>query len=393
MNNVKLGDLTIVQTGQSAPQEPQAFGNSGIPFIRAGSLQGLLSGKSEMDYELINLEYAKKYRMKLFPKDTVVFAKSGMSAKLGRVYRLRRPCYLVSHLAAVLPSEKINSGYLERWFQKNPPSRLIPNDSYPSIRTSSIADLEIETPDIEYQEHVAVILDKTDSLCQKRNESIKLLDDFLKSTFLEMFGDPYYNPMNWDQYSLGSMIKSGPQNGLYKPSSYYGKGTKILRIDSYKNGEVPNYSELKKVQVSVEEMDKYRLKKNDFVINRVNSPSHLGKAALISGIKTDIVFESNMMRFHMDDKLVNPIFLLKILQTSFIKRQILSLAKDAVNQSSINQQDVKNLSIPLPNKGLQDQFANIFQQVENLKTNFYNSRMELNNLFGSLMQLAFKGDL
>ena len=196
MKKVKIGDITEILTGQSAPQDPIAFGESGIPFIRAGSLQGLQNGKREEDFELINQENAKKHRLKLFPKNTVIFAKSGMSAKLGRIYRLKTPSYLVSHLAAILPCEGLNPGYLEKWLFKNPPSRLIPNDAYPSIKISSIASMKIELPELEYQEYVSGILDKADTLRQKRKESIKLLDDFLRSTFLDMFGDPVLNSKN-----------------------------------------------------------------------------------------------------------------------------------------------------------------------------------------------------
>ncbi len=393
MNRVKLGDLTRVLTGQSAPQDPSAFGRTGFPFIRAGSLQGLLEGKQEATFEHINRDYAEKYRMKLFPMNTVLFPKSGMSAKIGRVYRLKTPCYLVSHLAAILPSKEINSGYLEWWFQKYPPSRLIPNDAYPSIKTSSIAELTIALPNIEKQKYIADILDKANSLRQKRKESIKLLDDLLKSTFLEMFGDPFYNPMDWVKQNLGSLIKTGPQNGLYKHSSLYGNGTKILRIDSYNNGEIPDYSSLKSIQVSKNEIEKYRLNEYDFVINRVNSPSHLGKTALITGFKEEVIFESNMMRFSVNEKLVNPIFLLKMLQSSFIKRQILNFSKDAVNQSSINQTDIRNFSFPLPKKELQDRFAMIALQIEYLKKQCGKSEKELDKLFGSLMQRAFSGQL
>jgi len=70
-----LGDICHITTGQSAPQEQNAFSDEGIPFIRAGSLEGLLAGKQEDNFELINAENAAKYRLKLFPKDTVVFAK------------------------------------------------------------------------------------------------------------------------------------------------------------------------------------------------------------------------------------------------------------------------------------------------------------------------------
>lgn len=81
-----------------------------------------------------------------------------MSAKLGRVYRLRRECHVVSHLAAVLPSADVDPAYLLRWFEYNPPSRLIENDAYPSIKTSELEKIPVQLPAIAEQRRIAAIL-------------------------------------------------------------------------------------------------------------------------------------------------------------------------------------------------------------------------------------------
>ena len=158
MRTVPLGDVCHVTTGQSAPQESTAFGSSGTPFVRAGSLERLCAGGSEESLELVPSDQAVKFRLKKFPKDTIVFAKSGMSAKLGRVYRLRRECHVVSHLAAVLPSADVDPAYLLRWFEYNPPSRLIENDAYPSIKTSELEKIPVQLPAIAEQRRIAGVL-------------------------------------------------------------------------------------------------------------------------------------------------------------------------------------------------------------------------------------------
>ena len=42
-------------------------------------------------------------------------------------------------------------------------------------------------------------------------------------------------PQSWLVGSLGNVIVSGPQNGLYKPLDLYGDGTPIVRIDNFDN--------------------------------------------------------------------------------------------------------------------------------------------------------------
>jgi type I restriction enzyme S subunit len=96
--------------------------------------------------------------------------------------------------------------------------------------------------------------------------------------------------------SLGDSIVGGPQNGLYKHSSSYGEGTPILRIDGFYGGLIDDAASLKRLRLTSEELEKYRLRPDDIVINRVNSPEYLGKSALVPFMKEPTVFESNMMR-------------------------------------------------------------------------------------------------
>jgi len=243
VKSVALGDVCEVTTGQSAPQDHEAFGQCGTPFVRAGSLERLCAGESEDTLELVEPEKARRYRLKLYPANTVVFPKSGMSAKVGRVYRLGRDCHLVSHLAAVLPSTQVDSSYLHRWFEYSPPSRLIENDAYPSIKTSTLKKLQIPLPPLPEQRRIAAILDKADALRAKRRDAIAKLDQLLQSVFLGMFGNPASNPKNWPVAPLGSLcinedarrkpIKQSDRDGREGPYPYYGASGVIDSFDDY----------------------------------------------------------------------------------------------------------------------------------------------------------------
>ncbi len=387
----KLGNVAKVTTGQSAPQDENAFGVSGTPFVRAGSLQKLLSGAEENSLELIDDSSARKYKLKLFPVDTILFAKSGMSAKLGRVYRLKSPCYAVSHLAAILPSRDVDPGFLLRWLEANPPSRLIANDAYPSIKTSEIERIKIPLPSMPEQKRIAAILDKADSIRRKRQQAIQLADDFLRSVFLDMFGDPVTNPKGWEVKLLGELVDSGPTNGLYKPSTEYGAGIRILRIDGFYNGVLSPQEKLKRVNLGQKEIEKYQLRNRGIVINRVNSREYLGKSAFVERLEEVTVFESNMMHFSVNEEIINPCFLVHQLQTPFIKNQVLKLAKDAVNQSSINQQDVKSLEVIVPNLQLQKKFELVCKRYKDSLTTREESLSNCEAIFSSLSQRAFSG--
>jgi|SRR5712691_10804841 len=112
-----IGDVVDVSAGQPAPNATE-FSKEGIPFIRAGSLAYLLNGGRETDCERVPESTARAHRLRFYPKDTVVFPKSGMSATIGRVYRLKGPAYIVSHLAALVPTGLYDPAYLTHWLRR-----------------------------------------------------------------------------------------------------------------------------------------------------------------------------------------------------------------------------------------------------------------------------------
>ena len=58
----------------------------------------------------------------------------------------------------------------------------------------------------EEQKRIAAILDKADAIRKKRQQAIELADQFLKSVFLDMFGDPVTNPKGWEVKPAKSIL-------------------------------------------------------------------------------------------------------------------------------------------------------------------------------------------
>lgn len=387
-----LGSVVDVSAGQPAPKSSE-FGDEGLPFIRAGSLEKLLNGGSLSDCEKIPQSAATRKRFRIYPKDTVVFAKSGMSATLGRVYRLPEPAHVVSHLAALVPTGRYDPVFLTHWLRKNPPSHLIKDPAYPSIRVGDIVEVEVPAVPLEDQQRIAVILDKADGVQRKRAKSLELARRLLRAAFEELFGNLHTNSNRWDTVLLGDILSVNPQNGLYRPAKDYGSGTDILRIDGFYDGYIARDRPLKKLRIDFRTVEKYLLSNGDIVINRVNSREYLGKSALIDGLTENAVFESNMMRLRVDESIAEPRFIVDQLQTQFVKMQILRASKDAVNQSSINQTDVKNIEVRLPPVELQRRYAGIVRKKIAADAALHSALAEAQSLSSSLAQRAFRGEL
>ncbi|MBR9904836.1 MAG: hypothetical protein GYB15_14010 [Gammaproteobacteria bacterium] len=148
---------------------------------------------------------------------------------------------------------------------------------------------------------------------------------------------------------LGEILPAPYKNGIYKHSDSYGGGTRILRITDFdNNGKLVN-GDLRRLELTPKEAKNYRLQNQDIVVNRVNSLTHLGKSTLWNEDRdVAVVYESNMMRIEPDTSTILPEFLIRILQSHNARSHFRKVAKRAVAQCSISQQDVKSLKFPLP---------------------------------------------
>ena len=154
-------------------------------------------------------------------------------------------------------------------------------------------------------------------------------------------------PEGWVWATVEQLILGTPQNGLYKPKTDYGDGIPILRIDDFQDYYLKDRESLLCLKATPEEVATYGLRQGQLVINRVNSPAHLVKCLVVPGNLLPAVFESNMMRMTTGN-LVETLLVAYYLRSPIGRGLLISNAKWAVNQASINQTDVCNVPVPLP---------------------------------------------
>ena len=313
-------------------------------------------------------------------------------AGIGRVMKLPAKSSVIGTMQYIIPNDTVDIDYLAYAMEHMNLSKYFTGATIPHIYFKDYRKEELPLPPLYEQRKIAAVLDKVSDLIAKRRQQLDKLDELVKSRFIEMFGDPMTNPYNLPKVILGSVLTIEPQNGLYKPQSDYvsdGTGVPILRIDSFYEGKVSNLSSLKRLICSEIELKRYSLYENDIVINRVNSIEYLGKCGLIQGLVENTVFESNMMRLHVDEHKFHPVYITKLLCSEFIYQQILRRAKKAVNQASINQKDVQSFVVYMPPIEQQDQFAAFVKQTDKSKLAIQKSLEKLEILKKALMQKYF----
>ena len=396
-----LSDFADINAGQGAPQGEGHFNfqRKGFPFVRAGSLAFLCEGESIDNCEFIEPKIASKHKLKLYPKDSIVFAKSGMSAKIGRVYRLEKDAYIVNHLAVVQAKKTVSARFLEHYLQYYNPRQLIKDDSYPSIRLADIRDYIVSFPkDYDEQKRIAAILDQAHALRQYRRHAITRLNDLSQSIFHEMFGDPVHNERKWKFEKLGDLttkISSGstPKGGN---KNYVDDGIIFLRSQNVWWNRLELDDVVYIDEATHKKMKKSSLKNGDILITktgRINTEnSSLGRAAMFLG-EDDSANVNGHVYLVRPKPAVLKEFILYIMTTPEYREYIRSVCVGGIDKRQINKGHLEEFPIIYPPIERQKEFLDKLKAIEEQKERFNEQLKVAETLFLSLQQRAFRGEL
>nr|WP_321401667.1 restriction endonuclease subunit S [uncultured Desulfobacter sp.] len=389
MKKVPLEKIATISAGQGAPKQNEFSGN-GIPFVRAGSLEDLILGKKETDLELVPVETTKKRKLKLYPKGSILFAKSGMSATKDRIYVLKNSAHVVSHLAILKPKKNTHTEYLKHVLIQFPPSILIKDPAYPSISLDEIRGYNIPVPEeFEDQKRIAHLLGKVEGLISRRKQHLQQLDDLLKSVFLEMFGNPVRNENGWRIESLGDLANI--ERGRFSPRprndpKYYGGLYPFIQTGdiSRSDGRLRDYTQtLNEFGIKVSK----EFKVGTIVIAIVGAT--IGETAIleIPTYAPDSVIGITPKKGKKETESVFIEFVLR-----FWKPVLRDRAPEAA-RANINIQTLRPLPIIWPQNENRKKFAIIVAKIEGIKSRYQQSLTDLEHLYGALSQKAFKGEL
>lgn len=386
----KLGEICEIVSGSTPKTSVAEYWDGDIKWITPAELTNESYIIDDSVRKLTELG-VKKTGLIPFPAGTVILSSR---APIGKVAIAGCEMYCNQGFKNLICSDKINNKYLY-WFLKGNTAFLNSlgrGATFKEISKGIVGDIEINVPDAESQNRAVCNLEKISEVIKLRKKELFALDKLIKAQFVEMFGDPYLNEFGWKKVKIKNAVTVEPQNGMYKPQSDYvtdRSGVPILRIDGFYDGVVMDFSSLKRLKCSENEIQKYLLCEDDVVINRVNSIEYLGKCAHITDLLEKTVYESNMMRMHFDPERFNPVYITRLLCNRFVYDQIINHAKKAVNQASINQKDVLDFDIYQPPLRLQNQFATFVRQVNKSKIAVQKGLDEAQTLFDSLMQEYF----
>ena len=286
---------------------------------------------------------------------------------------------------------------LNTYFLKAQIMKIAKTATITTISQPGIYELKVPIPKtIEEQIRIANILDKADALWQKRQQTIELADQFLRSVFLDMFGDPFLNPKQWKKKNLGDLL-SGIVGGwsptcLKQPSKTNEWGVLTLGsissciYDSNKNKTLPK---------ELSPKPELEVKKGDILFSRKNTYELIGASVLVEETEKNIMFSDLIFRLEISKDIdMNSRFLWNCLTHPAIRNEIRTLASgSAGSMPNVSKERLKLIRIPIPDTDLQITFDKIHSKITQLKKHINELNIQSLTLFNSLNQRAFRGEL
>ena len=382
---VKLSDICDIKIGKTPARKTPGFWKDGIyPWLSISDMnQGRMISNTK---EKITEYAAKKTKINLVPQNTLLLS---FKLSIGKVGITAIPMFTNEAIAALTNiSKKATTEYLY-WVLKsiNLEEGIDRAAKGKTLNKKKLAEIEIPLPPLPEQKRIAAILDKADALRNKRKKSIAKLDELLRSVFFDMFGDPVTNTMGWEYANLSSIgsVVTG-NTPPRKKADYYGNYIEWIKSDNLNTEE---YIITKASEYLSEEgvaVARTAPQGSILVTCIAGSPNCIGNLGYAD---RPVSFNQQINAFTPND-IDRTYFYYSLLKYSkkLIQRASTNGMKGLVSKSSFS-----SIQVIVPPPSLQDEFIEIFKKINNQRILLKKQLLKNYNLFISLQQHAFRGEL
>ncbi|EGN2003578.1 restriction endonuclease subunit S, partial [Salmonella enterica] len=238
--------------------------------------------------------------------------------------------------------EMVDTKYLFHYIKSddfvNKLVKLATGANYPAVSDKIIKEQQLKKISLCEQKNIAAILDKAEGIRQKREQAIKLADDFLRATFLDMFGDAVENPKGWkkDKIKKGVLdITSGwSATGGNIPcrSDEFG----VLKISSVTSG-VFKPEENKVVDRETIPASKKLIfpQKGDLLFSRANTRELVAAICMVHQDYDNLFLPDKLWSIKLNHELLLPEFFLILIQNEKV-RELLTKQATGTSGSMLN---------------------------------------------------------
>lgn len=356
----RLGDICMFQSGGTPSRKKLEYFNGDIPWVTTTALNGNVIEAGDAN-EWITIKAIEESAAKLVPAHSILV---GTRVGVGKVAINLVPISTSQDIITLVGIDE------NKWCLEYICKFLLSKSAYlnsqargatiKGIKIDTLAKLELPDIAIPEQRIIALIIENTEKIISLRKQQLSKLDEFVKSRFIEMFGDPIKNTQNRPTTAFINVVKL--QRGYDLPVQ-----------DRQRDGSIPVYG-------------------SNGVLDRHNVAKVRGGGVITgrSGTIGQVFYcESdywplNTSLFSVDTHGNNIIYLAYLLQMYDLSRFTEGTGVPTLNRNKFHNKPI--IDVPLE---LQKQFAAFVEQTDKTKLQIKQSLEKLEILKKSLMQKYF----
>ena len=385
MEYIKLGDICEIKSSKRIYQSD--YVDNGVPFYRGKEISEL-SRNEDIETELYITE--EKYK-ELNEKFGSVQKGDLLITSVGTIGNTwvsdgRKLYYKDGNITQIVNNDKINTKYISYLFKSNLIKRQYlkgtSGTAQVALTIEKLKNITIPKLSIDEQNKIVEVLDKAQSLIDKKREQIELLDELVKSRFVEMFGDPVLNTKEWEVKKVIDVCECMVP-GRDKPKSFTGD-IPWITIDDLKINRVTykSKSDLGLTDDEIKEVKRKKIPKGSVLMSCV------GNLGICSIAGEDMIINQQLHSFQCKE--INNYFLMYYLG---FRKDYMESKASSTTVLYMNKTVCNSIPVYLPPMELQNEFAEFVTQIDSIRSKMEASLSELEDNFNSLMKKAFKGEL
>jgi restriction endonuclease S subunit len=391
-----LASVTARIGGGTPAREKGAYWGGDIPWFTVADLQDVEDIQSlSASREAITTAGLANSAAKLVPQGAVVFSSRVVVGKVGIA---QNALATNQDFSTFVPAKNLDGEFLA-YFLIKAKGDLRFHQRGATIKgvTTKVLDLlEVPIPPLPEQRRVVVrikeCMERVAEIEELRRHATREARDIEFACFHDALLEGA-NQRGWPVRTLGEVAKSF-RYGTSDKAQVVPVGVPVLRMGNIQRGYL-DYADLKYIEMSGAELDRYRLSPGDILINRTNSLELVGKAATFDRADRDWIYASYLVRVEVDRSLVLPEFVTAVINSRIGRQYVLQTARRAIGMVNLNAKEMAKFPMPLPSLAEQKQVVDQLQfarpVAEEMRAAM--AEPELAFLRQSILRKAFSGEL
>ena len=374
----RLGELCNIVNGYAFQSEK--YTDHGVRIIRIANVQkGYIEDNTPQFYPEEEMIQLQKYM--LYEGDLLL----SLTGNVGRVAFLTKellPAALNQRVAClrIIDKEKLDIHYLFHLLNSDRFENLCIASSkgvaQKNMSTEWLKEYEFELPSIQEQRLLSKLFDKVESIIALRKKQLQKLDDLVKARFVEMFGDVEQEDTLLNLCNIIDYRGKTPE-----------KVEDGLPFITAKNVRMHQLSIEPREYISKEVYDSVMTRgfpREGDVVFTTEAP--LGNVCRLPHFDTEFYVGQRIVTLQTEK--LAPAYLEYALDTDEFRRKVEGKSSGST-VTGIRVRLLEQLTIPVPNRASQEQFAAFVSQVDKSKLFIQQGLEKLETLKKSLMQQYF----